>query len=37
MERDVPQAGEKRRHEMEHLEPGEEERASAWTASILRA
>ena len=35
MERDVPPAGEKRRHEMERLEPGEEERASEWAAGIL--
>jgi flavodoxin len=35
MERDVPPRGEKRRHEMERLEPGEEERATGWAASIL--
>jgi flavodoxin len=35
MERDVPPQGEKRRHEMERLEPGEEERAAEWAASIL--
>jgi flavodoxin len=35
MERDVPPQGEKRRHEMEQLEPGEEERASEWAAGIL--
>ena len=35
MERDVPPAGEKRRHEMERLEPDEEERASEWAAGIL--
>ena len=35
MERDVPPEGEKRRHELEHLEPGEEERAGEWAATIL--
>ena len=35
MERDVPPQGEKRRHELERLEPGEEERASEWAAGIL--
>jgi uncharacterized protein (DUF2384 family) len=35
MERDVPPRGEKRRHEMERLEPGEEGRATQWAASIL--
>ena len=35
MERDVPPQGEKRRHEMERLEPGEEERACEWAAGIL--
>jgi hypothetical protein len=35
MERDVPSQGEKRRHEMERLEPGEEGRATQWAASIL--
>ena len=35
MERDVPPQGEKRRHEMEQLEPGEEERAGEWAAAIL--
>jgi flavodoxin len=35
MERDVPPQGEKRRHEMERLEPGEEERASEWAAGFL--
>ncbi len=28
--RDVPPEGEKHRHDMERLEPGEEERAAAW-------
>src|SRR5690348_14874906 len=32
MERDVPPQGEKRRHEMEGLEPGEEGRATEWAA-----
>jgi len=31
----VPPQGEKRRHEMERLEPGEEERAAEWAAIIL--
>jgi flavodoxin len=35
MERDVPPQGEKRRHELERLEPGEEERAAEWAAIIL--
>jgi predicted amidohydrolase len=35
MERDMPPQGEKRRHELERLEPGEEERASEWAAGIL--
>jgi flavodoxin len=35
MERDVPPQGEKRRHEMEQLEPGEEERANEWAPGIL--
>jgi flavodoxin I len=35
MERDVPPEGEKRRHEMERLEPGEVERAGKWAAGIL--
>jgi hypothetical protein len=35
MERDVPPQGEKRRHEMERLEQGEEGRATDWAASIL--
>jgi len=35
MERDVPPQGEKRRHEMERLEQGEEGRATGWAASIL--
>ncbi len=35
MECDVPPQGEKRRHEMERLEPGEELRAVDWALSIL--
>lgn len=35
MERDVPPQGERRRHKLERLEPGEEERASEWAAGIL--
>ena len=35
MERDMPPQGEKRRHEMERLEPGEEGRATQWAVSIL--
>jgi uncharacterized protein (DUF2384 family) len=34
IERDVSPKGEKRRHEMERLEPGEEERAAEWAAII---
>jgi len=37
MERDVPPEGQKRRHELEHLEPGELERATTWAAEIARA
>jgi flavodoxin len=37
MERDVPPKGEKRRHELEHLEPGEIERATLWAVEIARA
>jgi len=33
--RDVPPQGEKRRHKIEQLEPGEAGRASEWAASIL--
>lgn len=35
VERDVPPKGEKRRHEMEHLEPGEQERAVAWAVGLF--
>lgn len=34
MERDRPPEGGKRRHELEHLEPGETERARAWAAQL---
>ena len=37
MERDVPPPGEKRRHELERLEPGEEERAGEWVLGLLRS
>jgi flavodoxin len=36
MERDVPPRGEKRRHQMEQLEPGELERTAQWAAEIVR-
>jgi flavodoxin I len=35
VERDVPPTGEKRRHDHERLESGEEERAQAWASGIL--
>ncbi len=35
--RDIPPEGQKRRHELEQLEPGELERAAAWGAKIVRA
>ncbi len=35
--RDVPPEGQKRRHELEQLEPGELERATAWGGEIARA
>jgi flavodoxin len=35
IERDVPPQSEKRRHEREHLESGEEERAAAWANALL--
>ena len=34
MQRDLPPEGGKRRHELEHLEPGELERAAEWVAAI---
>jgi flavodoxin len=36
MERDVPPKGQKRRHELEQLEPGEIERAARWAAELVR-
>jgi flavodoxin len=33
--RDVPPQGQKRRHELERLEQGEEEHASTWAAGLL--
>jgi flavodoxin len=37
MARDVPPKGQKRRHELEQLEPGEIERAARWAAGLARA
>jgi hypothetical protein len=37
MERDVPPEGQKRRHELEHLEPGEIERAAEWARKLAEA
>jgi flavodoxin len=37
MERDVPPEGTKRRHEMEHLEPGELQRAAEWAQKVEEA
>jgi len=37
IERDTPPEGQKRRHETEHLEPGELVRATRWAAEIARA
>jgi flavodoxin len=37
MERDVPPKGQKRRHELERLEPGEIERAARWAVDLARA
>ena len=34
IERDTPPKGDKRRHEMEHLELGEEERAAEWACDV---
>ena len=34
MQRDQPPEGEKRRHQLEHLEPGEVERAGEWAVGI---
>jgi flavodoxin len=36
VERDVPPRGQKRRHELEQLEPGETERAARWAAELAR-
>jgi flavodoxin len=36
MERDVPPKGEKRRHELEQLEPGELERAAGWAVALAQ-
>jgi flavodoxin len=36
MERDLPSEGQKRRHELEHLEPGEVERAAKWAAGLAK-
>ncbi len=35
--RDIPPKGQKRRHELEQLEPGELERAAAWGVEIAHA
>jgi flavodoxin len=35
MERDVPPKGQKRRHELERLEPGEVDRAAAWAVALV--
>jgi len=37
MQRDVPPKGEKRRHELERLEPGEVERAARWAVALTQA
>ena len=37
IERDRPPRGEKRRHEIEHLEPGELERAREWGRALVAA
>ena len=34
MERDVPPKGQKRRHELERLEPGEVDRAAQWAVAL---
>jgi flavodoxin len=36
MKRDTPPKGQKRRHELERLEPGEIERAAAWAAQLAQ-
>lgn len=35
MQQNEPSRGEKRRHAIERLEPGEEERAGRWVGSML--
>jgi flavodoxin I len=37
IERDLPPEGQKRRHEIEHLEPGELERAAEWAQKVAEA
>jgi flavodoxin len=37
IERDVPPEGQKRRHDIEHLEPGELERAVEWARKMANA
>jgi flavodoxin len=37
MQRDLPPQGQKRRHELERLEPGEVERAAKWAARLANA
>ena len=37
MQRDHPPKGQKRRHQLEHLEPGEVERAAKWAVGIPAA
>jgi hypothetical protein len=37
MQRDVPPEGQKRRHELEHLESGEVERAAKWAVGLAKA
>jgi flavodoxin len=36
IERDIPPKGQKRRHELERLEPGETERAAQWATGLIR-
>jgi flavodoxin len=36
MQRDLPPEGQKRRHELEHLESGEVERAAKWAVGIAK-
>jgi flavodoxin len=37
MERDVPQKGQKRRHDLERLEPGEVNRAERWAVALVES